>query len=162
MTSTPKPVPAVLTRTKVLVLATLSGGYAAADTVGQLHASYPCNTFVLPVRDPAMFPERFYIAAFEAGMDAILVMYSGTDNPYHGGSERVAAVIDATYPVMKARGMDPRRLRLVAICSVCSKAFLREIQQMGDLLQEIGPASQEAILAEANKSTELCSTGGQS
>lgn len=31
---------------KILILATLSGGYAGADVVGQLHASYAPNTFI--------------------------------------------------------------------------------------------------------------------
>lgn len=128
---------------KILILATLSGGYAGADAVGQLHANYPCNTYVLPVRDPAMFPQGFYLQAFERGMDAILVMFSGTDNPYRGGSERAAAIINRTYPLMKQRGMDPRRLRLVAICTVCSKAFLKEVNQLSELLREIGSVCQE-------------------
>jgi coenzyme F420-reducing hydrogenase delta subunit len=130
-------------RTRILILATLSGGYAGADTVGQMRLGYPCHTYILPVRDPAMFPEWFYLQAFERGMDAILVMFSGTDNPYRGGSERVAALINKIYPLMKQRGIDPRRLRLVAICTVCSKAFLKEVNQMSELLREIGPVRQE-------------------
>jgi coenzyme F420-reducing hydrogenase delta subunit len=90
-----------------------------------------------------MFPERFYLRAFERGMDAIIVMFSGTDNPYRGGSERAAALINKTYPLMKERGIDTRRLRLVAICTVCSKAFLKEISQMSELLQRIGPVRHE-------------------
>jgi hypothetical protein len=34
--------------------------------------------------------------------------------------------------------MDTRRLRLVAICTVCTKPFLKEVNQMSDLLQSIG------------------------
>jgi len=34
---------------KILILATISGGYAGADAVGQLHAEYPNNTYILPV-----------------------------------------------------------------------------------------------------------------
>ena len=55
---------------KILILATLSGGYAGADSVGQLHTDYAANTYVFPVRSPAMFPEEFYLRAFERGIDA--------------------------------------------------------------------------------------------
>lgn len=126
---------------KILVLATLSGGYAGADAVGQLHTSYAANTFILPVLCPCLFPESFYLRAFERGIDGILVMYSGTDSPYIGGPERAAQLINNTYPQMKARGIDPRRLRLVAICTVCTQPFLREISQMNDLLADIGPVT---------------------
>ena len=44
---------------------------------------------------------------------------------------------------MKQRGIDTRRLRLVAICTVCTKAFLKEVGQMNDLLQSIGPVKNE-------------------
>ena len=57
----------------ILILATLSGGYAGADAVGQLHADYPANTYVLPVLCPSMFPPEFYIRAFKRGIDGIIV-----------------------------------------------------------------------------------------
>ena len=128
---------------KILILATLSGGYAGADSVGQLHTDYAANTYVFPVRSPAMFPEDFYLRAFERGIDAIVVMYSGTDSPYKGDADRTAALINRVYPLMKQRGIDTRRLRLVAICTVCTKAFLKEVGQMNELLQTIGPVQNE-------------------
>ena len=128
---------------KILVLATISGGYAGADAVGQLHADYPANTYILPILCPSMLPPEFYIQAYEKGMDGILVMYSGTDSPYKGGPERTAQLINATYPLMKARGLDTRRLKLAAICTVCTKPFLKEIKLMDDLLQGIGFAQTE-------------------
>ena len=124
---------------KILILATLSGGYRGADAVGQLHEEYPPNTYIFPVICPSMFPEDFYIRAFERGIDGIIVMFSGSDCPYTGGAERTAEIINRVYPKMKARGLDVRRLRLVAICTVCTKPFLKEGKRMEEILQEIGP-----------------------
>jgi coenzyme F420-reducing hydrogenase delta subunit len=123
---------------KILILATLSGGYAGADSVGQLHADYPTNTYVLPVLCPSMFPPSFYIQTFKKGIDAIIVMYSGTDSPFKGGPERTAKLINETYPIMKEEGIDTRRLKLAAICTVCTKPFLKEVNTMNDLLKGIG------------------------
>ena len=131
--------------TKILILASLSGGYAGADSVGQLHAEYAPNTYVLPCLSPCMFPEDFYLRAFDRGIDAILVFYSGTDCPYKGAAERTAAIINRLYPVMREHGIDTRRVRLVAICTVCTKPFMREIQQMNELLQEIGPIRSQVL-----------------
>jgi coenzyme F420-reducing hydrogenase delta subunit len=133
---------------KILVLATLSGGYAGADSVGQLHASYAPNVYILPVVCPAMFPEDFYLRTLGRGIDAILVMYSGTDCPYKGGAERTAEIVNRTYPLLTEKGIDPRRLRLTAICTVCTKAFLNEIAQMNVLLEEIGPIEAELAVAQ--------------
>ena len=132
------------TRNKnILILATLSGGYAGADAVGQLHVDYPANTYVLPVLCPSMFPPDFYLRAFKQGIDGILVMYSGTDSPYKGGPERTAQLINQTYPLMKELGIDTRRLKLAAICTVCTKPFLKEVRLMDELLQGIGCVKDE-------------------
>lgn len=128
---------------KILILASLSGGYRGADQVGQSHLDYPANTYILPVVSAAMFPEDFYLKTFEKGIDAILVMFSGTDSPYRGSAEKTAEIINRTYKQMKARGIDTRRLRLVAICTVCTAAFLKEVKGMEALLEEIGPVSAE-------------------
>jgi F420-non-reducing hydrogenase iron-sulfur subunit len=123
---------------KILILATLSGGYAGADSTGQAHLEYPTNTYILPVMSPVMFPPEFFLRAFEHGIDGIIVMYSGTDSPYKIEAEGTAALINHAYELMKTRGIDIRRLRLAAICTVCVKPFLKEVNQMADLLKGIG------------------------
>jgi F420-non-reducing hydrogenase iron-sulfur subunit len=129
---------------KILVLGTLSGGYRGADAAGQSHLEYPPNVYILPVRTAAMFPPQFYLKAFRQGIDAIIVMYSGTDSPYKGESERTAEIINETYALMKGLALDTRRLRLSAICTVCVRPFLNEIQKMNILLAEIGPVRSES------------------
>jgi len=128
---------------KVLVLATLSGGYSGADYVGQQHLNYSTNISVLPVRCPSIFSEDFYINAFKKGIDGIIIMYSGSDCPYKGGPKRTAQIIDSTYKQMQDRGLDTRRLRLAAICTVCKKPFLKQITDMNETLDEIGLAQEE-------------------
>jgi coenzyme F420-reducing hydrogenase delta subunit len=123
---------------KILVLATLAGGYAGADSTGQVHADYPANTYVLPVMCPCMFPPEFFVRAFERGIDGIIIMYSGTDSPYKVEADGTADLVNRTYALMKTRKIDIRRLRLAAICTVCVKPYLKEINQMSELLKGIG------------------------
>lgn len=123
---------------KILILATLAGGYAGADSTGQVFAEYPANTYILPVMCPVMFPPEFFIRAFERGIDGIILMYSGTDSPYKVEADGTADLIKRTYELMKERGIDIRRLRLAAICTVCVKPFLKEVKQMEELLDGIG------------------------
>lgn len=133
-------------RPKILILATLSGGYVGADGVGQLHAEYSPNTYILPVVCPSMFPVDFYIRTFERGMDAIIVMFSGSDCPYKDGAKKTAEMINLTYERMKEVGLDIRRLRLTAICTVCTTPFQREVQKMEKILEDIGPIEQPSFL----------------
>jgi len=123
---------------KILILATMAGGYAGADATGQVHAEYPANTYILPVMCPCMFPPEFFVRTFERGFDGIIVMYSGTDSPFKVEVDGTADLIRRTYALMKARSIDIRRLRLAAICTVCVKPFLKEVNLMADLLEGIG------------------------
>lgn len=128
---------------KILILATLAGGYAGADSTGQVFAEYPANTYVLPVMCPVMFPPGFFLRAFERGIDGIILMYSGTDSPYKVEADGTADLVSRTYALMKERGIDIRRLRLAAICTVCVKPFLKEVKQMEELLAGIGLVKDE-------------------
>jgi coenzyme F420-reducing hydrogenase delta subunit len=121
---------------RILILATDSCAYPGADYVGQTHAEYPTNTYILRIPAPALLPGDFYLRTFDKGFDGILVMSCGHECPYEGAYDRLAARISKTHGRMKERGMDPRRLRLCAICTVCSRAFLKEIADMEKLLRE--------------------------
>ncbi len=123
----------------ILILATICCAYPGADTVGQAHASYPPNTYILRVPSPVLFPEDFYYRCFQKGVGGIIIMSCGEECPYHGAYPRLAARVDRVYRGLKERGLDPRRIRLTAICTVCSSAFLREVNQMNELLRQIGP-----------------------
>jgi F420-non-reducing hydrogenase iron-sulfur subunit len=128
---------------RILILGTISGGYAGADSTGQNHLEYPANTYILPVISPVMFPPSFYLRAFDHGIDGIIVMYSGTDSPYKVEAEGTARLINRTYAQMKQRGIDIRRLRLAAICTVCVKPFLKEVNLMNDVLKGLGRVRDE-------------------
>jgi coenzyme F420-reducing hydrogenase delta subunit len=130
--------------TRILVLASLLCAYPGIDSTGQAHLDYPANTYVLPTPDPVMFPERFYEHCFDHGIDGILIASCGTDSPFEGAFEQLAARVDRVHASMKERGIDLRRLRLTAICSVCSKAFVKEIGELAATVAELGPVGAPA------------------
>jgi coenzyme F420-reducing hydrogenase delta subunit len=128
-------------RPKVLVLATEACAYPGADYVGQTHTEYPVGTYILRIPAPALLPRGFYLRTFDKGMDGIIVMSCGHECPYKGAYDRLATRISRTHEDMKERGMDPRRLRLCAICTVCSRPFLKEVGEMHRYLTETREAA---------------------
>jgi F420-non-reducing hydrogenase iron-sulfur subunit len=128
---------------KILILATETCAYPGANSVGQAHSSYPANTYILRVRAPVLFPEKFYLDCFAKGISGIIIMSCGEECPYDGAYKALAKRIDTVYQMMKARGLDIRRLRLTAICTVCIRAFLKEVNLMNELVQELGPPGRE-------------------
>jgi F420-non-reducing hydrogenase iron-sulfur subunit len=129
------------TNGKILVLATEHCAYPGANSVGQAHSTYPANTYIVRVPAPVMFPEQFYMDCFRKGISGIIIMSCGVECPYEGAYQALAKRIDRVYKSMKEGELDIRRLRLTAICTVCNRAFLKEINDMNALIKEIGPPS---------------------
>jgi coenzyme F420-reducing hydrogenase delta subunit len=106
--------------------------------VGQSHSGYPTNTFILRVRAPVLFPERLYMDCFRKGISGIIIMSCGEECPYEGAYKALARRLDRVYQLMKAVDLDIRRLRLTAICTVCNRAFLKEVNLMNEVITELG------------------------
>lgn len=123
-------------RPRILLLATAACAYPGADYVGQTHSEYPTNTYIIRVPALAVFPPEFYLRCFEKGIDGIIAMSCGQECPYPGAYERFAERVGRAHALMKERKLDPRRLRATALCTVCARAFLNEVQNMARLLAE--------------------------
>ena len=128
---------------KILILATETCAYPGANSVGQAHSSYPANTYVMRVRAPALFPENFYMDCFRKGISGIIIMSCGEECPYEGAYHALASRIDRVYKIMKEKELDIRRLRLTAICTVCTRAFINEVKMMNEIMTELGPPGSE-------------------
>lgn len=131
---------------KILILATESCAYPGADAVGQAHLSYPANTYILRVKAPVLFPEKFYLDCFAKGIAGIIIMSCGVECPYEGAYRDLAKRVDRVYQMLRGRGLDVRRLRLTAICTVCTRAFLQEVKAMNEVIKELGPPGAECQL----------------
>ncbi len=56
-------------------------------------------------------------------------------------SERSSHIVGKAQAAMRERGIDANRLRLAAICSVCSEPFTKHVQQFSVALAALGPAT---------------------
>ncbi|MFA9613525.1 MAG: hydrogenase iron-sulfur subunit [Deltaproteobacteria bacterium] len=128
---------------KILILATETCAYPGANAVGQAHMSYPANTYILRVRAPVLFPEKFYLDCFAKGIGGIIIMSCGEECPYEGAYHALASRIDRVYKMMREKEFDIRRLRLTAICTVCTRAFINEVKMMNEVMAELGPPGSE-------------------
>jgi coenzyme F420-reducing hydrogenase delta subunit len=128
-------------RPRILLLATEACAYPGADNVGQIHAEYPTHTYIVRIPAPVLLPESFYLRCFEKGFAGIIIMSCGHECPYEGAYDRLAKRVADVHALMKDRGLDTSRLRLCAICTVCSKAFLREVNQLSEYLTKEATAA---------------------
>ena len=138
---------------KILVITTIACSYPGVDNAGQQHLEYPSNSLVIRVPSPVLFPEDFYLDTFRKGFDGILVFSCGEECPYSGAFKRLSLRINNTMKRMKSEyGLEPQRLKLTAICTVCAKHVVKEITEMDHYLRTILPAhevmSNPPLLAE--------------
>ncbi|MDA8378283.1 MAG: hydrogenase iron-sulfur subunit [Planctomycetia bacterium] len=124
---------------KILVIATEACAYRGADAVGKAHQEYGSNVYAFRVLSPVLFPEHFYLRCYARGIDGILIAACGSDCPYRGAYDRLAKRIDAMTGVLKNSGLGIARVRLTAICTVCIKAYLKEVGELNDKLLALGP-----------------------
>jgi len=146
---------------KILVLATEKCAYPGADAVGKAHQEYPSNVYILRVLSPVLFPEDFYLRAYSQGIDGILIAACGSDCPYHGAYDRLASRIDNLTSRMNAGGLEIERIRLTAICTVCIKAFLKEIALLSDHLHRLGPVNRQLAEKLRHESVERLQATGR-
>ena len=144
---------------KILVLATERCAYPGADAVGKAHQEYGSNVYVFRVPSPVLFPEDFYLGSFARGIDGILIAACGSDCPYRGASDRLAKRIDALTARMRRGGLEIERIRITAICTVCIKAYLKEVDEMNAKLLKVGPVNRaKARLLQEQAREELRSS----
>jgi len=138
----------------VVVFATESVAYPGADAAGQAHQEYPPSIHLIRVPSPVMLPDDFYLRCFAKGVGGILVASAGMECPFHGAYNRLAARIDRVYQRMKTVGLELERLKLVAICSVCIRAFVKEATQMHEVVGSLGPVDKSKAIQALRESEE--------
>ena len=123
---------------KILVISTINS-YVGIDNAGGAHLDYSPHTYVMKVPDPIIFRIDFYIKAFKMGYDGILIASDGHDGPYKNTFPRLSNRIEKTIAIMKEEGIDFKRIKITAVCTVCHQHFVRELNSLIDAIKVLGP-----------------------
>ena len=113
---------------RVLVFSSEKISDPAIDLAGLLKMHYPPRVYTVNVPCSSSIKPRWIMHAFEKGFDGVFIAADGTDCPYgESCTEKTAAIIKRTHNLMRQNGMNPARLKMAAICSVCAEPFVRQI-----------------------------------
>ncbi len=123
-------------QSRILVFSSEKISDPAIDLAGLLKMHYPPKIFSIQVPCSSAIKPRWIMHAFENGFDGVFIAADGTDCPYgESCTEKTAAIIKNTHEMMKRKGMDPARLRMAAICSVCAEPFVRQMNTFNEGLK---------------------------
>ncbi len=120
---------------RILVFSTEKISDLAIDLAGLLKMHYPPSVYTITVPCSSAIKTRWIMHAFKKGFDGVFIAADGTDCPYSEScSENTAKVVSRTHEEMKNRGIEPGRLKMAAICSVCSESFVRQMKSFNENL----------------------------
>ena len=129
--------PAANKSPKILVFSTEKISDPAIDLAGLLKMHYPPMVYTINVPCSSAVKPRWIMRAFEMGFDGVFIAADGTDCPYSEScTDNTARLVTQTHEQMKEKGMKPERLRMAAICSVCSEPFVRQMKTFTENLSQ--------------------------
>jgi len=122
---------------KILVMSTDKISDPAIDLAGLLKMHYPPSVSVISVPCSSAIKPEWIMRAFEEGFDGFFIAADGTDCPYSEKcTDMTAKVVSETHELMKEKNIDTARLKMAAICSVCSEAFVNQMKSFAEYLSK--------------------------
>ncbi|MFX1294544.1 MAG: hydrogenase iron-sulfur subunit [Promethearchaeota archaeon] len=114
---------------KILGLMCDGCAYPAADQVGLSGKSYPINLSIIRVPCSGRIDPRFILYAIEKGFDGVLLGACHPENcQYIAGNYDLEKRIDLLKELLKARGIDENRIKIMFISYLESNKFKEEVE----------------------------------
>lgn len=120
---------------KILVFSTEKISDPAIDMAGLLKLHYPPTVYTISIPCSSGIKPLWIMHAYEKGFDGVFIAADGTDCVYSETcTEKTAHIVEMAHRLMKEQTIDPARLRMAALCSVCSEAFVKQIRSFNEYL----------------------------
>jgi F420-non-reducing hydrogenase iron-sulfur subunit len=120
---------------RILVFSTEKISDPAIDMAGLLKLHYPPTVYTISIPCSSGVKTSWILHAFEKGFDGVFIAADGSDCPYgESCTEKTGKIISRTQEQMKRLDIEPARLRMAAICSVCSESFVKQMKSFNEYL----------------------------
>jgi coenzyme F420-reducing hydrogenase delta subunit len=114
---------------KILVFATEKISDPAIDLAGLLKLHYPPSVHTITVPCSSAIKSRWILHAFDKGFAGVFIAADGTDCAFgESCTEQTAEVVSRTHKLMEEKGIQPKKLKMAAICSVCAEPFVNHMK----------------------------------
>jgi F420-non-reducing hydrogenase iron-sulfur subunit len=125
-------------RPRILVFSTNNISDPGIDLAGSQHMDYSPAVDVLSVPCSGGINPRWVVHAIESGFDGVFIAADGGDCALLPDcTARTARIAQRAQDLLTERGKDPRRVKMAAICSVCSEPFVSHMKQFGEALSKL-------------------------
>ena len=123
-------------RPRVLVFSTNAISDMGIDMAGSSHMGYSPTVQVIAVPCSGGINPTWIVHALKVGFDGVFVAADGPECALLSDCvERTGNVVARAQELLKADGLDPSRVKMAAICSVCAEPFVNHMKQFGKALE---------------------------
>ena len=128
---------------RILVFSTNTISDPGIDLAGSAHMHYPASAVVISLPCSSGVKPSWVLHALQAGFDGVFIAADGSDCAYLSDcTGRTGKVVQEAQRLLREKGLDARRLKMAAICSVCAESFASHIEKFHAALSKLDPAAE--------------------
>lgn len=127
---------------RILVFSTNNISDPGIDLAGSRHLHYSSTVSTMSVPCSSGLKPGWILHAFETGLDGVFIASDGEECALLPDcAERTSRIVTQAQELMKARGIEPQRLKMAAVCSVCAEPFVNYMREFSQMLVDMGPVA---------------------
>ncbi len=132
---------------RILVFSTDNVSDPGIDLAGRNKMHYPARVFVVTVPCSSAIKPRWITHALTNGFDGVFIAADGSDCSYVADcTQRTAAVVASAQAQLKEKALEPARIKMAAVCSVCAESFQKHMVSFSEALRKMGRATDRKAL----------------
>ena len=127
---------------RILVFSTNNVSDPGVDLAGSSHLEYPTGVRVIALPCSSGIAPGWILHALQQGFDGVFVAADGGDcSKIANCTERTGRIVARAQELARAAGFAPGRVKMAAICSVCSEPFATHMRKFAKELEALGAAT---------------------
>ncbi len=127
---------------RILVFSTNNISDPGIDLAGSRHLHYSATVSTMSVPCSSGLKPGWILHAFESGLDGVFIASDGEECALLPDcAERTSRIVSQAHELMRAKGLEPQRLKMAAVCSVCAEPFVNYMREFSQMLTNMGPVT---------------------
>ncbi len=129
---------------KILVFSTDKISDPGIDQAGLRKIHYSPSVYVISLPCSSGIKPRWIMRALQKGFDGVFIAADGHECSYSSKcAEHTNTIIVESQKLMKENNINPKRIRMAALCSVCAEPFVSHMANFSKILAELGGIANE-------------------
>jgi F420-non-reducing hydrogenase iron-sulfur subunit len=126
---------------RILVFSTNNISDPGIDLAGSSHLHYTPGVRVIGLPCTSGIRPSWIVRALEHGFDGVFIASDGDECAYLPDcAERSSKIVAQAQEELQEKGINPQRLKMAAICSVCADPFAKHVTQFATTLEQLSQA----------------------